>query len=145
MHRPLIGVTPQSREGKNSQWIQREYLNAVAAAGGLPVLLPLGMGESALRGLYERCDGLLITGGHDVDPALYGEEKLPQFGEMSPERDAMELCLLRWAAAGDKPVLGICRGVQMLNVALGGSLYQDIPTQLPGGPVHAIEPPYDRT
>lgn len=142
--KPLIGVTPQSREGKHSQWIQREYLDAVAAAGGLPVLLPLGMGESVLRALYARCDGLLVTGGHDVDPALYGEEKLPLCGALSRERDDMELHLLRWAVAEDKPVLGVCRGAQMLNVALGGGLYQDLPAQLEEALEHAMEPPYDR-
>ncbi len=113
-------------------------------AGALPVMLPLTGEEAALAGLVSRCDGILLTGGQDVDPALYGEEKLPACGRPVPARDEMELLLTRLALAQDKPLLGICRGIQLLNVALGGSLYQDLPTQHYSQVGHEQKPPYDR-
>jgi len=92
--------------------------------------------ETVLRALYERLDGLLLSGGGDVEPNRYGEEPIRELGPVDPPRDALELPLARWAVADGKPVLGICRGVQVLNVALGGTLYQDIPAQLQSELVH---------
>lgn len=109
---------------------RQTYVDAVVRAGGVPVLIPLVDDEEVLQTLYDRIDGLLLAGGGDVDPAHYGEEPLPELGKVDALRDAVELPLARWAVADGKPVLGICRGVQVLNVSMGGSLYQDITTQL---------------
>jgi putative glutamine amidotransferase len=112
----------------------RAYFEAVEASGAAPFGLPPLPGS--LRTLYELADGLLLTGGGDVDPARYGEKAVPQLGHVDPERDHAELTLARWALEDDKPLLAICRGAQVLNVACGGTLYQDLPTQYPGGLNH---------
>jgi putative glutamine amidotransferase len=140
MSRPLIGITCGSLRDRD--WsppfvgLRQTYINAVAAAGGAPILIPLVDDEDALRTLYERVDGLLLSGGGDIAPRYYGEEPHPELGSVDELRDRVELPLTRWAVADGKPVLGICRGIQILNVAMGGSLYQDIPAQLGGGPLH---------
>ncbi len=115
---------------------RQTYIDAVVNAGGAPFLFPLIEDEAVLRALYDRLDGVLLAGGNDVDPQHYGEEPLPQLGKVDELRDRVEMQLARWATAEGKPVLGICRGMQVLNVALGGSLYQDIGTQLTQAIVH---------
>ena len=128
----IIGVTPTLVEGEKEKiTIGPDYMNAVKRAGAVPVLLPLTDDQAALNALLGRLDGLLLTGGDDIDPALYGEEKLPQCGDIAAARDKMELPLCRMALQQGLPMLCICRGIQVLNVALGGSLYQDIPSQVP--------------
>lgn len=135
----IIGVTPDVGEnGKIT--INQDYLDSVTRAGGVPVLLPLVEDENAQAALLKRLDGLLLSGGPDVDPAIYGEEVLPCCGEINAKRDKVEISLLRKALKIGLPVLGICRGIQVMNVALGGTLYQDIATQLPGAIKH---PCYD--
>jgi putative glutamine amidotransferase len=109
---------------------RKTYIDAVVTAGGAPFLIPSIDDESALRALYERIDGLLLAGGGDIEPHHYGEAPLPALGVVDALRDRTELPLVRWAVAEGKPVLGICRGAQMVNVALGGALYQDIPSQI---------------
>ena len=113
------------------QGIGQAYLSAVIAAGGIPVLLPLGMDEACLFQALDMADGLLLAGGVDVAPALFGEEPHPKLGEVDAERDAAELALARRALEIGMPLLAICRGIQVLNVAAGGTLYQDIPSELP--------------
>ncbi|MFJ9772633.1 gamma-glutamyl-gamma-aminobutyrate hydrolase family protein [Kitasatospora sp. NPDC101157] len=104
------------------------YFSAVAETGAVPVgIAPVD--ESALRAAYELCHALVLPGGMDIAPELYGETRWSTT-EIQPELDAMELTLLRWAEADGKPVLGICRGAQLLNAAAGGGLWQDLPTQL---------------
>ena len=135
----LIGVTPAEDE-QGHITINPEYLDAVARAGGVPVLLPLTEDEEARAELLRRVDGLMLTGGPDVHPRLYGKEVLPVCGKISEKRDAVEISLFRLALEMGLPVLGICRGIQVMNVALGGTLYQDIAAQLPGAIDH---PCYD--
>ena len=94
------------------------------------------LGEHAWRSIYQRLDGLLLPGGVDVDPALYGEARHPELGKVNDALDEAELVLTRWALEDDLPLLGICRGIQVLNVAAGGSLYQDVPAQIPGALQH---------
>ena len=106
-----------------------DYSQAIAFAGGAPVLVPIGLQEAQWRGIYERVDGLVFPGGDDIDPALYGEQPHPKLGWVDRALDEAELLLARWALADQKPVLGICRGIQLLNVAAGGTLYQDLPSQ----------------
>lgn len=140
MSRPLIGLSCGSLIDR--EWsppfvgLRKTYIDAVASAGGAPLLIPLVGDEDALRAVYEQIDGLLLSGGGDVDPRIYGEEPIPELGAVDPLRDRVELLLARWAAADGKPVLGICRGVQVINVALGGSLFQDIPAQIGGELAH---------
>lgn len=144
MKKCIIGLVPLWDSERQSYWMLPGYMEGIIAAGGLPVMLPLTSDAALLDQLAASCDGFLFTGGQDVLPALYGEARLPQCGECSPARDAMEQALLERALAADKPVLGICRGIQFLNAALGGTLYQDIPTQFPTPLEHHQTPPYDR-
>lgn len=125
--RPVIGVAPIWDEKKSRLWMVTGCFDGVLAAGGVPVMLPLTDDEAVLARAARACDGFLIPGGHDLAPALYGEEKDPLCGLLVPALDAMEAALMR--VAGHKPVLGICRGMQLLNALLGGTLYQDLPTQ----------------
>ncbi len=105
------------------------YTRAVDLSGGAPILIPLKLSEETLRALFARLDGLLLAGGVDIHPKQFGEDVLPACGEIDAARDETELDLARWALAGEKPVFGICRGIQLLNVAAGGSLYQDLAAQ----------------
>lgn len=122
--KPIIGITiDMGEEGK--QFIKKEYVRAIIRAGGLPFLIPSGIEEDAVQ-VTDRIDGLLLTGGDDINPLLFDEEPHPGLGKVTPERDTTELVLARLMLACDKPILGICRGLQLLNVAFGGTVYQDI-------------------
>jgi putative glutamine amidotransferase len=138
--RPTIGVIASRypRAGGNTvlSGIGEQYLLAVEAGGGIPLLIHLTRDPAVLQAHYQRCAGLLFAGGGDVDPALFGQEPHPKLGAIEPLRDEVELSLARQAIGDRKPVLGICRGVQLLNVALGGTLYQDIPSELPEASDH---------
>lgn len=141
--RRLIGLIPLVDEGRDSLWMLPGYMNGIRAAGGLPVMLPLESEESALDQFCAMCDGILLTGGHDVSPELYGQERLPVCGATSPQRDRMEVGILKRAMEAEKPVLGICRGIQLINAMLGGTLWQDLPSQRPSAITHQQRPPYD--
>lgn len=146
--RPLIGIPTRTLQPEEIAFhaIATTYTRAVEMAGGAPVLIPLRLGEETLRAIFSRLDGLLLAGGVDVHPKEFGEEVQSYCGEIHPERDVVELQLVRWALASETPILGICRGIQLLNVAAGGSLYQDIPAQVPGTLHHSHRKgdPYDR-
>lgn len=114
------------------------YTNAVVHAGGIPIIVPLVDEESVLRKFYDLCSGLLLTGGNDVDPTSYNAESSGRVKSTSPRRDKQELKMLKWAIDDDKPVLGICRGMQLINVAMGGDLYQDIAAELPEANNHEL-------
>jgi putative glutamine amidotransferase len=140
--RPRIGLTLDVSEDGSRYHLRRAYAEAVAEAGGMPVPLTheAGLAEVQLLGL----DGLVVTGGaFDVPPELYGEARRPACGPLVPERTASELALLSAALQAGRPVLGVCGGMQLLAVALGGTLYQDLPTDadLPG---HEQPTPRDR-
>lgn len=139
--KPVIGVTPLWDEEKQSIWMLPGYTDGVQSAGGLPVILPLTDDEAVLGQLAKSLDGLLITGGQDVNPALYGAERSPKTVETSTLLDRMEQILLEKFLELDKPVLGICRGIQFLNVYFGGTLYQDIKEELKQE--HHQDHPYD--
>lgn len=135
--RPVIGIATQSQEAVPGQlprcWIMsQKYVQVLADLGALPWLIPLLPADGAtLRGIYDRLDGLFLTGGVDVDPSRYGEPKSEKCGHTDPDRDAVEFQLLEWALADRKPILAVCRGFQVLNVACGGTLFQDVPSQCP--------------
>lgn len=108
------------------------YVARVAAAGGLPLILSPVVGPERAPDALEGCDGLLLSGGADISPVRYGAEPSPALGRVEPARDAFELALLEAARARRLPVLAICRGLQLVNVAAGGTLWQDLPTERPG-------------
>ena len=123
--------------------LRTTYLSALENARLIPIIAAPVPDVSAAAELVERVDGLVLTGGADVNPSLYGEKPHPMLGEVSDDRDAWEVALLLAARAINLPVLAICRGVQVLNVALGGTLYQDLPSQRPGDINH--DPDLPRT
>ena len=126
---PIIGITPLWDLEKESLWMLSAYTDAIRQSGGLPVILPFDIDDRQAAQLADRCDGFLFTGGQDVAPSVYGEtEVLPLV--TCPKRDLLEDKILRKALALDKPVFGICRGLQFINAALGGTLWQDIGSQL---------------
>jgi putative glutamine amidotransferase len=138
--KPLIGIscgTFYDRAWCPPSFGHRQtYVDAILRAGGAPLLIPPVTDEATLRVLYERLDGVLLAGGGDIEPAHYGDAPHEKLGTTDRLRDSAELPMARWAVADGKPVLGICRGVQVLNVALGGTLYQDIPSQIDTGIHH---------
>lgn len=138
---PIIGVTATLKEDVESvaerplgRFVRTDldYVEGVAEAGGVPVVLPPVAGERAALRLLDGLDGLLLSGGSDLDPGYYGEKPVPELGPTIPERDEFEMALLDAALRRGIPIFGICRGMQLLNVALGGTLYQDLPTQIGG-------------
>lgn len=137
--KPIIGVTPDYNAGDRKEWGGREptyflrarYVRAIEELGGIPLILPLVSDRAARTRLLHDVDGLLLTGsGPDLPPALYGERQRYQFRVMSERRSTFELDMVHLARKADVPVLGICGGMQAMNVACGGSLFQDIPSQL---------------
>ena len=129
--KPLIGISSTPKPEDHLEFVRFGYTTGVFRAGGLPLILPISPDPAqTAHDLMSRIDGLVLSGGHDVDPALYGEEVEKIWGELSPERDAHELALLEAALELGKPVLAICRGMQLLNVLKGGSLIQDIETEI---------------
>lgn len=128
---PFIGVTTSASTGEGPARISLNaaYLHALQAAGGIPVLLPPFILDAQLNALLENLDGLLLTGGGDVDPSRYGEKAHPATTGISAPRDTLEVTVTRWALAERKPIFAVCRGMQVLNVTLGGTLVQHIPDQ----------------
>ncbi len=124
--------------------IPKAYLDAILTAGGLPILLPTSLPITTLPELVNRFDGFVLSGGGDVDPALYGGHLNATVHSIDPERDAFECALIPLVLEADKPLLAICRGAQILNVALGGSLYEDIPSALPAALRHDWYPDIPR-
>ncbi len=139
LDRPLIGMGAQrsisSSGGSSIQGIPEPYLRAVLGAGAEPVIIPLDVSRRAIGRLLNHLDGVLLVGGPDVEPARYGEGQRPECGPTHPERDESEIALIGETLERGLPILGICRGMQVLNVALGGSLYQDLPSDRPHSPI----------
>ncbi len=145
--KPTIGVIPLWDDAKQSIWMLPAYLEAIEAAGGVAVTLPLSASSEDVLQLCGLCDGFLLTGGHDVDPALYGAEVSNECGTINFDRDKLERTVFDYAVAHDKPLLGICRGIQFINALCGGTLYQDLPTEhtVPNAVSHQMVAPYDRS
>jgi putative glutamine amidotransferase len=121
---PTLAIPPGPKPPRFG--INQSYVRALVAAGCAPVLIPLLDDDERLRAIYQRLDGIVFPGGADIAPQEYGEEPIGNLNVVEAARDRTELTLARWAVADDLPTLGICRGQQVLNVALGGSLYQDL-------------------
>jgi putative glutamine amidotransferase len=144
--RPIIGVPTQTLEEIPDQlprcWVMsQQYVRVLVAAGAVPWIIPLLEGDGAsLRAIYERLDGLFLPGGVDLDPVAYAETASPLLGRTDPARDEIELALTRWALEDQKPLLAVCRGIQVVNVAAGGTVHQDLATQLPGAIKHDYFP-----
>lgn len=149
MTRPVIGVPTQNLQSLGGvsadippSWVMSQrYIRALTAVGALPWLIPLVGDESeTMRGIYDELDGVFLPGGADIDPANYGEERHARCDQGDRARDEVELMLVRWAMAERKPVLGVCRGLQIVNLAAGGTLYQDLADQMRGSIKHDYFP-----
>ncbi|MBI2543936.1 MAG: gamma-glutamyl-gamma-aminobutyrate hydrolase family protein [Candidatus Rokubacteria bacterium] len=125
---PLIGVTTSITVGKQPEraYVNSAYLAAIQTAGGVPVPVTPQLDARSQQELLARCDGFLLTGGGDLDPAAFNEPPHPTLYEVAPARDRLEIALVHHAMESRKPLLAVCRGIQVLNVALGGSLFQDV-------------------
>ncbi len=150
MHkRPVIGIPTQNLQSLGGipadfppSWVMSQrYILTLTAAGAIPWMIPL-IGEDAetLRGIYDELDGVFLPGGADIDPESYSEERHPLCDRTDPARDQVELMLTRWSITDRKPVLGVCRGVQLVNLAMGGTLYQDLGQQYTGSIKHDYFP-----
>ncbi len=132
---PLIGILPNMLDGGISS-VGMSYTQAIEAAGGMPILLPYTTDGALLSRFAALCDGFLFTGGVDIHPARFGERISPACGQITPPRDEVELAAFRYVYPTGKPILGICRGCQLLNVALGGTVVQDIPSAVGSAVAH---------
>jgi putative glutamine amidotransferase len=143
---PRIGVSGVLRiwDGADRTGVNAAYVRAVTLAGGVPLVLSPLMGTAMVARALDGVDGLLLTGGEDMDPSWYGADPSPLLDPPSRERDLFELALFAIARQRELPILGVCRGIQLINVALGGSLFQDLPSERPGAVQHRPEGPRDR-
>jgi putative glutamine amidotransferase len=142
MSLPVIGITGRTDRSARPPNISlfslgQIYVQAVESSGGAPLIVPPHLEEAKLRAVFERLDGLLLPGGGDVLPALFGEDDSGLLWSVDEWRDRTEIELAQWALADELPLLAICRGLQVLNVACGGTLIQDIPTQVPDALSHS--------
>ncbi|HSV91855.1 MAG TPA: gamma-glutamyl-gamma-aminobutyrate hydrolase family protein [Desulfobacterales bacterium] len=142
---PLIGITCARSTGGAwgryslghfMDYLLSDYSQAILQAGGAAVVIPVAQDRRSLATILDRVQGLILSGGPDLHPRCYGEEPLGGLGEVDAALDDMELSIAQLALDKDLPLLGICRGIQVLNVALGGTLYQDIPSQVPAAICH---------
>ena len=140
--RPVIGIPCNSATRPGSNVVvygnNQSYVRAVQRAGGVAFLIPAGHDADAIEVICSRLDGLLLSGGCDIDPERYSEKPIAACQAPDPERDELELALAAWALDAAVPILGICRGMQLLNVACGGTLYQDLETQQPEAARHDL-------
>ena len=143
MKKPLIALLPLWDKEKNSYWMLPGYAELIIKSGGVPVVLTFSDDNESVKEIADRFDGFVFTGGDDIDTERYGQKPIEQCGQPCAQRDSLEFALFSEVIKTDKPVLGICRGMQFLNVALGGTLYQDLPTQKPGDVCHKQPAPFD--
>jgi putative glutamine amidotransferase len=150
MHRrPIIGIPTQTLQSLGGipaefppSWVMSQrYIRTLTAAGAIPWMIPLvGDEEDTLRGIYDELDGVFLPGGADIDPSSYKEDRHPLCDRTDTARDDVELTLIKWAMSDRKPALGVCRGVQVINLAAGGTLYQDLADQYAGSIKHDYFP-----
>lgn len=145
---PLIGLTTYNQKNQRGHPVaalMHHYIRAVDEAGGAPLLIPSGLEAEVVQTLLDRLDGIVFTGGGDIAVSVFGGREHPRVTDVDEARDALELMLARAAVKSGKPFLGICRGLQVINVALGGTLYTDIADQMPGAIKHAYDSGTERT
>lgn len=136
-NKPLIGISQGYSEKKNS--VNTAYVNSVLMNGGVPYIIPVTDDVEVLRQIVAQLDGIVFTGGEDFAPAYYGAEEHEKLGEVNVPRDTYDLTLFKLAKDRNVPILGICRGLQLINVAMGGTLYQDLPSEKPSDINHRQE------
>lgn len=139
--KPIIAITPEVDENAVTR-LNNTYIKAIEIAGGIPFVIPYTASEETISTLLDACDGVIFSGGADVDPKRYGEEAKDTCGKIQYLRDELEFTALKIALEKNKPILAICRGSQLLNAFLGGTLYQDIPTERPSEISHKQDEPY---
>ncbi|MGE5417401.1 MAG: gamma-glutamyl-gamma-aminobutyrate hydrolase family protein [Acidobacteriota bacterium] len=127
---PLIGITGAFDQSEEKYYLRSSYVTAVERAGGVPVIIPYVCTPEAVAAYVKSCDGFIFSGGGDIDPSFWLEEPRPGLGEVDPSRDLFEITLAREVLVADKPALFICRGIQLLNVVLGGDVIQDVDSQI---------------
>lgn len=141
---PIIGITAGEIVNKDEPWApvthgqSQTYIEAIVHAGGIPFILPLVDDPVVNRAMYDYADAILFAGGNDIDPALFGENRHSTVTGISILRDTVEMRLMRWTLEDDRPMLGICRGMELLNIACGGTLHQDIASVLPKASDHDL-------
>jgi putative glutamine amidotransferase len=140
--RPVVGITAGEIHNQAEPWTSlaqgqtHTYIDAVIQAGAVPLIIPIVDNDAVRRELYDLLDGLFLAGGNDLNPQLYHQHPYPQTTDYSDVRDHTEIQLAQWALTQGKPILGICRGMQLVNVMQGGTLYQHLPTDIPNGIDH---------
>lgn len=137
--KPIIGVTPSIEIDGKSYMVSHDHIKAIILAGGIPIILPLYSKTVDIAEITQMIDGLYLTGGYDIDPLLFGEEPHEQLGTITPARDTFEMVCIDQMLTVDKPILGVCRGCQILNIAVGGNMYQDIYAQIDGKVLQHIQ------
>lgn len=130
--RPLIGIAPSIKQDGSYYKVSADNMLSLEQAGGIPLVLPYLESDSMLEEAAERLDGLYLTGGHDIDPVYFNEEPHPSLGYFHPDRDRFEIKIIQKMLEKNKPILGVCKGAQMLNLAAGGDMYQDLLSQFEG-------------
>jgi putative glutamine amidotransferase len=143
----IIGVTTylgQNEEGYRITAVQRAYIDSLCAAGGVPILIPSSLPQEKLMSLVDRLDGVLFSGGGDIAIDRFGGLPHPRVKDVDPERDSIEFSLLSALIKTRKPFLGICRGFQLINVGMGGTLFTDLENQMSGAIKHDYYPHYPR-
>ncbi|MBQ3081585.1 MAG: gamma-glutamyl-gamma-aminobutyrate hydrolase family protein [Clostridia bacterium] len=141
--KPLIALTPSYYKDSQAQAVYMRYVKAIERAGGVPIVIPMTSDEGIQKQMAELCDGALFTGGDDIHPSYYGCCLHEHCGELTPQRDEYEFVFGKLFLATGKPFLGICRGIQFINVAYGGTLYQDLPAEYKRESVHRQPRPYN--
>lgn len=131
--KPIIGILsnvtmPDDNDGSavEKTFVNSSYINAIIRSGGVPIIIPVNTDENNIKEQVKLCDGILITGGIDINPLLYKEEPSKEMGSFNPDIDEFDMIAINLAMKNETPILGICRGIQVINVALGGTLYQDL-------------------
>ena len=143
MSKPIIGIFPSFNNEKNQVFIDSVYIDEIVDSGGIPYIIPISPDPERNIEFIESIDGLILSGGVDIDPKYYGEENTGKSVEISPIMDESEAVLVRLAMEADIPILGICRGMQSLNVFCGGTLIQDIPSEYGESVIHRLDNPND--
>jgi putative glutamine amidotransferase len=139
MYPPLIGITvsrPETPDGNKNLSISEAYVRSIESVGACPILIPLGISAESLKSIIRQLDGILFSGGGDIHPECYGGEMHPMVNRVDRDRDRVELDAIDQALSLGLPIMGICRGIQLINVAFGGSLYEDLTGQKPGAIQH---------